>query len=231
PAKKASAKKSSRSKGPHESTISLEQVKQEHDRFASEWKSSPAYAQVQEILSGHTASNRVTKAICFGLGSFDPPDGHYARKRQSHTQLAAFLAIVEHLQSKANNRIRCIFQEPIFTTVDKAFITNLGHEVVESPVGFQLVDSETLTFGIHLYKDVCSKIVATCFPAIYIGTSYEFWNDLLECYRIENMGRMEELEQTSVRVKFPDNKSETVFEPTRYATVSADYSRPNQSKR
>lgn len=175
--KNTSAKKLPRRRPCDPPTISLEEVKRDHDRVVHEWKASPAYARLQELLSSHTPSTTVTKAICFGLGSFDPEDNVFILKRNSHTQLAAFLVIVEHLQSKTNNRIRCIFQDPVFNAVDKAFLTSLGHEIVRSPVGFQLVDAETLAFGIHIYRPVCTEIVATHLPAIYIGTSYESWEE------------------------------------------------------
>ncbi|KAI1750486.1 hypothetical protein F4782DRAFT_246351 [Xylaria castorea] len=213
-ADKTSAKTSSRAFTPKEPTISLEQVKQDHGRFSSEWTSSPAHAQLQELLSSHMAStsSRVTKAICFGLGTFDPTTYHW--KHCSHIQLAAFLGIVKHLQSIANSQIRCIFQEPLFNSVDKAFITDLGHEVVESPVGFQLVDSETMTFGIHLYRNVCSQIVATCIPAIYIGTSYEAWTEAPgDSFRIDDLVRLKELDQLSTSVEFPDNNFDHIFAP------------------
>ncbi|KAI0858053.1 hypothetical protein F4860DRAFT_327161 [Xylaria cubensis] len=215
-AKKASTKKTPCAFTPGESTISLEQVKQDHSRFSSEWLSSPACVQLRELLSGHMASagtgSRTTKAICFGLGTFDTPV--YDWKRASHIQLAAFLAIVEHLQLEANSQIRCIFQEPIFKSVDKSFITSLGHEVVESPVGFELVDSETMAFGIHLYRDICINILASCIPAIYIGTSREAWIDNLSEPFLDADGRLEKLEQLSAKVKFPENKSDHSFSST-----------------
>ncbi|KAI1744704.1 hypothetical protein F4680DRAFT_233547 [Xylaria scruposa] len=211
--KKASTKKTPHAFTPGEPTISLEQMKQEYSRFSSEWLASPACAQLRELLSGHTAStgSRITKAICFGLGSFDTPV--YDWKRSTHIQMAAFLAIVEHLQIEANSQIRCIFQEPVFNSVDKAFITSLGHEVVESPVGFQLVDSETMTFGIHLYKTVCTQILANCIPAIYIGTSLGAWSDTMS-EPIPDYARLVKLEQLSTKVEFPNNKSDHSFSST-----------------
>ncbi|KAI0545578.1 hypothetical protein F4679DRAFT_457805 [Xylaria curta] len=209
--KKTSTKKR-RAFTPAEPTISLEQMKQEYSRFSGEWLSSPACAQLRELLSGHTAStgSRITKAICFGLGTFDTPV--YDWKRTTHIQLAAFLAIVEHLQIEANSQIRCIFQEPLFNPVDKAFLASLGHEVVESPVGFQLVDSETMTFGIHLYIDVCEKILANCIPAIYIGTSNETWTDTKPDFPYH--GPLEKLEPLCAKAKFPNNKSDHSFSST-----------------
>ena len=164
---------------PSPSTLSLEQVKQDHDRLASQWKSSPSYGKLQELLSSNTAivGNSVATAICFGLGTFDPPDGAWEQKRKAHIQLAAFLAIVEHLQRQASHKIRCVFQEPILNSVDEAFIESLGHEVIDSPAGFQLVDPKTLAFGVHLYRDIYSQVISTHIPAMFIGTAYGTWEE------------------------------------------------------
>ncbi|KAI1189200.1 hypothetical protein F5B17DRAFT_428775 [Nemania serpens] len=200
---------------PSTPNLSLEQVKQDHDRLAAQWKASPSYGQLQALLSTHVAdtgnSAIVTKAICFGLGPFDPPpDGSWERSRAAHVQLAAFLTIVEHLQSRATHQIRCVFQDPIFNSVDKAFIASLGHEVVESPIGFQLVDPDTMAFGVHLYRDIYSQVIATHFPAMFVGTSYELWEDL---HGAENLDwtRMKELDQLCVKAEFPRNQADSIF--------------------
>ncbi|KAI8631598.1 hypothetical protein F5Y19DRAFT_399518 [Xylariaceae sp. FL1651] len=184
-------------------SLSLEQVKQDHERFARQWKSSPSNFQLQELLFAPIASGAVTKAICFGLGTFDPADGAWEQKRKTHVQLAAFLTIVEHIENKASRQIRCFFQDPIFNSVDRAFIESLGHEVVESPAGFHLVDSSALVFGIHLYRDVYSQAIAKHIPAIFIGTPYDIWED---CHGTENLdwARMKDLDRICAKVRFPE---------------------------
>ncbi|KAI0405932.1 hypothetical protein F4802DRAFT_596604 [Xylaria palmicola] len=194
-------------------TLTREQVEQEHDRFAAQWRSSPSFGRLQELFSEHAGSlgSSVTKAICFGLGTLDPSDGAWGQKRVAHTQLAAFLSIVESLQKEASQPIRCIFQEPIFNSIDKAFITSLGHQVVESPVGFELVDSETLAFGVHLYRDIYSQVIATHAPAIFVGTSYDVWEDLYGIEKENWAPRMKEFDQLCVKAKFPENPGDTIF--------------------
>lgn len=164
---------------PSAPTLSLDRVKQDHDRLVGQWNSTASYNRLKELLSTHPGitSSRVTKAICFGLGSFDPPDGAWDQKRKTHLQLAAFLAIVNELEGRFGHRIRCVFQEPIFNPVDRAFIASLGHEIVESPLGFQLVDPETLAFAVHLYRDVHSQVIATHIPAVFVGTPYGIWEE------------------------------------------------------
>ncbi|KAK5626732.1 hypothetical protein RRF57_002447 [Xylaria bambusicola] len=200
---------------PSPPSLSLEQVKQDHDRISSQWKSSSSYTRLQELLSSHAANvdGNVVTAICFGLGTFDPPDGAWEQKRKAHIQLAAFLSIVEHLQSQASHQIRCLFQEPILNSVDKAFIESLGHEVVESPAGFQLVDPKTMAFGVHLYRDIYSQVIATHIPAMFVGTSYGTWEDF---HGVENLdwARMKQLDQLCVKAKFPENQADSTFSST-----------------
>ncbi|KAI1127242.1 hypothetical protein F5Y10DRAFT_198547 [Nemania abortiva] len=187
---------------------SLEQIQQDHGRFTSQWKNSASYSWLQEQLPlSHTTetgnSVTVTQAICFGLGSFD---GMWSRT--AHVQLAAFFTIVEHLQSKASCRIRCIFQDPVFNSVDKDFIASLGHETVESPTGFQLVDPETLAFGIHLERPVYSQVIALHFPAIFVGTSYNIWEDITLPEDLD-WPRMKELDRICTKASFPHDESDS----------------------
>ncbi|KAI0394549.1 hypothetical protein F5Y17DRAFT_427752 [Xylariaceae sp. FL0594] len=177
---------------PSTPTLSLEQVRAEHERISNQWKASGAYRRLMELLSKHSMKVNVTKAICFGIGTFDPEDGSWEQKRKAHVQLAAFLAIVEHLrgvgtntkaeseEKKKKGEIRCYFQEPVFNAVDRAFVESLGpggYQVVESPAGFDLVDDTALAFGVHLYRDVYTRIIAEHVPAMFVGTAYEVWQE------------------------------------------------------
>ncbi|KAI1170490.1 hypothetical protein F4777DRAFT_591896 [Nemania sp. FL0916] len=198
---------------PSAPTLTLEQVKENHDRFSAKWKATAAYIQLLQIVSDQFKSGNyatVTRAVCFGLGPFDAlPLGNRDRARTAHFELVAFLTIVEHLESLTNSRIRCSFQDPVFNSVDKAFLESLGHQVVETPVGFELVDNETFAFGIHLYRDIYSQVFAAHIPAMFIGTSYELWEEL----HGENLNwaRMKELDESCDKVGFPTTKGDRIY--------------------
>lgn len=82
------------------------------------------------------------------------------------------------LEKYCKNRIKCIFQEPAFEVSDIEFITSLGHEVVESPVAFDAVDSRTFLFGVHLYRDIYAQAFKNGdFPALFIGTGWDVWSE------------------------------------------------------
>ncbi|KAJ6442383.1 SRR1 domain-containing protein [Purpureocillium lavendulum] len=103
----------------------------------------------------------VTKAVCLGIGTFDPPDGGWEPRRRTFLQLIAFVVLVEELERLTHTTIPCIFQEPIFTASDAAFLTSsLGHSVVEHPRACRAVDRRTLLYGVHLYRPIYALALA-----------------------------------------------------------------------
>ncbi|KAL7621768.1 hypothetical protein AAE478_009095 [Parahypoxylon ruwenzoriense] len=198
---------------PRSSALSVTDLEREHRRVADQWKTSVCCRQLEEIVASRTHQYKISHAICFGLGSFDPDDGSWEGKRRAHVQLAAFLHIVEQLRRGNSPVIRCLFQEPLFNSVDTAFIRNLGCEVVDSPQGFELVSASTFVFGIHLYRDVYSQAIAKHTPAVFIGTPYDIWE---ECHGSPdiNWAKMKDLSERCDKVKFPEDLGDTAFSST-----------------
>lgn len=183
--------------------LSVSDIQRDHNRHMAQWQESTCRRRLIDLLSARLTTTswgsrpNVSRAVCLGIGSFDPEDGAWEVKRRAHIQLAAFLTIVTTLrdyqgrhdgqdESQSQNEhqqkpqpIRCFFQEPMFTPSDKDFIRALGHEfeVVESPRGFELVDNNTLVFGVHLYRDIYSRAIAGCAPAIFVGTGLNVWEE------------------------------------------------------
>ncbi|KAL7787004.1 hypothetical protein V8C37DRAFT_391491 [Trichoderma ceciliae] len=203
--------------------LSKEAIANEFLSFRTQFEASPCCGALREIVSGFISDNLkddenpITKAICLGIGTFDPPDGGWVLKRRSHTQLAAFLIIVEELEKKiSKGRIECIFQEPIFASSDISFVTSMGHSVVDSPVGSNRVDSKTFFFGVHLYRDVYAVALKGELPAMYIGTGWDIWS--YEAFRLspddDNLEAVQTMEKTYKKFTFPEDKGTTIF----YAT-------------
>lgn len=71
--------------------------------------------------------------------------------------------------------IECFYQEPRFALPDKQFIERLGGKVIESPASYELVDEETLVFGVHLYRDIWAAALEKGFPAVFVGTGWDIW--------------------------------------------------------
>lgn len=177
--------------------LTVSDIRRDHERYMAHWQESACRRRLVDLLTASAQPPRVTRAVCLGIGSFDPEDGAWEVKRRAHIQLAAFLSIIYSLQKHQQGHhkiqiqdreqqdeeqrdpppIRCLFQEPLFTSSDKEFIRGLGHEVVESPQGFAAVDGETLVFGVHLYRDVYSRAIAECVPAVFVGTGLDVWKE------------------------------------------------------
>lgn len=73
-------------------------------------------------------------------------------------------------------KIDCFFQDPIFTESDKAFIARLGHQVVESPKGCDMVNPDTLLFAVHLYRPIYAMALKDHLPAVFVGTGWDVWD-------------------------------------------------------
>ncbi|KAI0839351.1 hypothetical protein F5Y06DRAFT_265205 [Hypoxylon sp. FL0890] len=195
------------------SFLSVSDIQREHQRIINQWKTSTCCRQLQEVIASRPSGPTITQAICFGLGSFDSEDGSWESRRRAHVQLAAFLCIVKQLQRNNPQSIRCIFQEPIFNSMDKEFIRGLGYEVVDSPEGFEKVSSSTLVYGIHLYRGVYAQAIDKHPPAVFVGTPQEVWE---ECHESDSLdwGKLKELDEWCDKVKFPEDVGYTTFSST-----------------
>lgn len=72
-------------------------------------------------------------------------------------------------------KIPCVFQEPLFSEDDEAFISSLGHQVVRHPAAYRMVDDRSLLFGIHLYRPIYALALTHARPAIFVGTPWDVW--------------------------------------------------------
>lgn len=78
--------------------------------------------------------------------------------------------------AEKKERIHCTFQEPIFTHTDKSFLASLGHAVIDSPGGYNLVSPKTLLFGVHLYRPIYAEALKGALPAVFVGTGWDVWD-------------------------------------------------------
>ena len=193
--------------------LTVSEIRRDHERYMAQWRESSCRRRLVDLLLSSPTTKtsaqppRITRAVCLGIGSFDPEDGGWEVKRRAHVQLAAFLTIVggfskRHRQNHPGGHdndqgqdceqqqdedkkepptpqpaIRCLFQEPLFTSSDRDFIRGLGHEVVSSPAGFAAIDAETLVFGVHLYREIYNQAIAACVPAVFVGTGLDVWEE------------------------------------------------------
>jgi hypothetical protein len=178
--------------------LTLEAVTRNHDRIVTPWRDSECCQELRSLISSNCQSHaRLTTAICLGTGSFDPVSENWTQIRTAHVQLEAFRVMVEALsmcirmplpylhyhvqltllpvETQLGSRISCFIQEPAFTTTDRQFCQSLGFTVVDSPGAFEMIDTNALVFGVHLYIPTWAEALGRTLPGCYIGSPLDVW--------------------------------------------------------
>lgn len=77
---------------------SVEEIATEYDGFKARWRDTTCHERIKDLVKKNAGDGRrVKKAICLGVGTFDPEDGGWDAKRRSYIQLDGFLTVVEAL--------------------------------------------------------------------------------------------------------------------------------------
>ncbi|KAB5546930.1 hypothetical protein GE09DRAFT_195072 [Coniochaeta sp. 2T2.1] len=159
---------------PTSSVLSAAEITADHEKLCSRWRASSSYTDLRAIIAEHFAGHAlITTAVCLGLGSFDVKiltDRGCRASHDAHVQLEAFQTIVKVLEERTSKKIKCYAQEPSFTPSDKAYLSSLGIDVLDSPAAFGLVTARTFVFGIHLPHYAWGYALAEHLPGLYVGT-------------------------------------------------------------
>ncbi|ETS81675.1 hypothetical protein PFICI_06677 [Pestalotiopsis fici W106-1] len=211
------AREMSQTSGPARTTpnLSVQDIQSDYKKFSLQWADSKCCHKLQELVKSKSCHPRPTKAICLGLGSFDPEDGSWQTRRRSHIQLAAFVTLVESVESDSTDKIQCIFQDPCFTASDTEFLKSLGYAILESPDGFEAVSEDSIVFGIHLYRDIYTAAIEKVMPAMFVGTGYDVWENYADD-KDESWNKMKRLDGSCHKISFPDDQD---FYPTFTSTT------------
>ncbi|EON98218.1 hypothetical protein UCRPA7_6272 [Phaeoacremonium minimum UCRPA7] len=220
---------------PH-ARLTLQDIRTDHEKIPRKWRASPASSALADLIIDNRRSHApITNAVCLGLGSFDPEDGSFDATRRSHVQLDAFLAITKLLsmpmpncpphgssavffslmcvcllpEADSNEPVHCVFQEPRFTATDKELIKDLGHTVVDSPGAFDLIDSNALVFGVHLYRDIWASALDKSLPAMFVGTGWDVWDECPGSDKSADFERIREMDMTYDKFAFPQDDHHT----------------------
>jgi hypothetical protein len=78
----------------------------EYRSTREQWDVSIACTQLRELVADSASTLRtISKGICLGIGTFDPPDGGWETKRKTFVQLVVFLTMIDELgKSTKHNR-------------------------------------------------------------------------------------------------------------------------------
>ncbi|KFH41585.1 hypothetical protein ACRE_076920 [Hapsidospora chrysogenum ATCC 11550] len=205
---------------------SPEDIAAEYHRVRSRWEDDAACQELRRRVQEDDIPS-VSRAVCLGIGTFDPPDGGWETKRRTFVQLIAFLVLVESLgwsipamlhgpHSSPTAARSADFLEPVFTPSDKKFIESLGHQVVESPGGFDKIDDSSMLFGVHLYRPIYAKALDRSLPAIFVGTDLDVWDwvTLGQTSELASVQNVKVIEETYAKREFPQDASSTAFSST-----------------
>ncbi|KAK7429390.1 hypothetical protein QQZ08_003982 [Neonectria magnoliae] len=185
----------------------------DHARLRARWEDEePCSRELRALVAANAGpAVAISRAVNLGVGTFDPVDGAWEAKRSSQVQLVAFLVVVEELEKITGSKIDCIFQDPIFTQPDKDFLAGLGHRVVENPEACDMVDADSLLFGIHLYRPVYAEALEKSLPAIFVGTGWDVWDNI---GHTDGLEKMETMEKTYKKCAFPQDSHGSAFSST-----------------
>lgn len=226
---------------------SPEDLVSDYHRIRTRWESEQPCIRLRQLVASSKAVS-VTRAVNLGVGTFDPVDGAWEAKRSAFVQLSAFFVMVEELgeffrtvtylvyklttaiEKLTGEKIECIFQDPVFTESDKQFLTNLGHTVVETPTGCEMITSETLFFAIHLYRPIYAMALENHLPAIFVGTGWDTWDECVSrayqsCYsranflgdrlsKTDGLENMEKMSKSYTVSPFPRESFDSAFSST-----------------
>lgn len=68
--------------------------------------------------------------------------------------------------------IQRVIQEPAFSATDNEFCESLGFKTVDTPQAFEMIDSHTLVYGIHLYMPTWAEALSKQLPGCLVGTPF-----------------------------------------------------------
>ncbi|RDA90310.1 hypothetical protein CP533_0401 [Ophiocordyceps camponoti-saundersi (nom. inval.)] len=181
------------------------------NELRSVWERESCCASLRRIVS--SSACRVRRAVCLGIGTLAPHDDLRQTQRTGLLQLAAFTVMVKELGKISDTSIPCIFQEPLFTSVDREFLTSLGHEVVDTPEAFRHVSHDSFLFGIHLYSAVYAQALGVELPAMFVGTGWHVWESA-SLRRPSDLENLQTMDRSYVKAAFPQEPFSTAFAGT-----------------
>ena len=74
------------------------QLETEYQRARAQYEEERACKTLKRLVEDNEFP-AVSKAVCLGIGTFDPPDGGWDTKRRTYIQLSAFVVLVQSLGS------------------------------------------------------------------------------------------------------------------------------------
>ena len=93
----------------------VSEIDAEYQKIRAQWLESTAHTRLCQIVDAITSSN-ISRAVCLGIGSFDPPDGAWEAKKTAFIQFIAFKSMVDQLGVCCSSRHGFFASPPRCTT-------------------------------------------------------------------------------------------------------------------
>lgn len=118
----------------------------------------------------NTAPKNITRVIGLACGSFVAQDPQDKQTVRSATQHALLLTLRDILSESGGQKaqIPCFVQDPGYTAVDKAALSESGFTVLDDPMGFVEVDDESVLVSIDSGCPVKEIIYDLAKPALIV---------------------------------------------------------------
>ena len=182
---------SSSYQAPFVEHVTLDVLLKHHNAQARYYDRSPA--KEDAILLAARAIEKqtahpITNCICLGLGTVagifrdsNPTNVSNAEKFDITpiAQLVAFEFWIQTLKKHNHHIENVYFQDPQFNVVDKAFLSSLGYEVIESPASKDLITTKTFLYTPCANLDAVYHTMKSSFPALYIGNDIHHLDRML----------------------------------------------------
>ncbi|KFY38132.1 hypothetical protein V494_04494 [Pseudogymnoascus sp. VKM F-4513 (FW-928)] len=145
-------------------TYTLEEITKKYESVVEKWEESDACKELVKLALTYEGKSQVKNVVIMGLGSFQMQMGDFSRTTM--TQLAALDTIRKTL---AIWDLPVVAQDPAFSPLDKEFLQSLGFQVLETPEGYDLINTNSLVYAIHCYPFVYDEVGKKGPPAVLIG--------------------------------------------------------------
>ncbi|KAJ2965580.1 hypothetical protein NQ176_g10546 [Zarea fungicola] len=81
---------------------SPEALQADYDKIRTQWLASPAHESITKLADTYARTLTIKRAVCLGIGTFDPEDGAWEAKRAAFVQLCALSTLASQFGKPAN---------------------------------------------------------------------------------------------------------------------------------
>ena len=174
------------SQAPVKNNTTLTVLEQRHHDLTVRLSGTKTLMQILDVahdLFTKPRALKISNIICLGLGSLSGAVGRCCctpttpeAEVEANTEAMAQLVFLEEWIKQLRTRFeipdsKIYFQDPMFNSVDREFLTSLGYTVISSPASSSILNNETFLFAPLLEEIPLYMSLKTSFPGIYMGDS------------------------------------------------------------